>query len=97
MARNIIKYPSIEHVNLNSTRVWKGEDPETANNHRFYLEEKVDGSQLSFCVETSNDEQQIPTVEFFNKGKQIQKSNKTFYKAIAMVETLAPRLDPTFV
>ena len=63
------------------------------NNHRWYIEEKVDGSQLSFVV---SDEGQ-PT--FYNKGSTINPTNKVFVKTINMITTLASKkiFNPTYV
>lgn len=88
-----VKYPSIDNVKLNSSRSWKGDSPGEENNHRWYIEEKVDGSQLSFVV---SDEDQ-PT--FYNKGSTINPTNKVFVKTINMITTLATRkiFNPTYV
>ena len=43
MSRSKCGYPSITHLDLESKRDWSSE-----NNCQWYIEEKVDGSQLSF-------------------------------------------------
>ena len=87
-----VKYPSIDNVNLNSTRSWKGTGAEE-NNHRWYIEEKVDGSQMSFVVSAEEE----PTVTFYNKGSPINPTNKVFVKAINMITMLASKLNPAYV
>ena len=80
-----VKYPSIGDVKVNSSRSWKGDVSGEENNHRWYIEEKVDGSQLSFVVSEEL------TVTFYNKGSTINPTNKVFLKTINMITTLASK------
>jgi hypothetical protein len=90
--RNVVKYPSIEHVNITSSRDWQGTTEEEALNHEYYIEEKIDGSQLSFALAQDN-----TALQFYNKGKAIAPTNKTFYKATAMLQMLSQKCNPEFV
>lgn len=65
-------YPSINTLDVKSTRSWK-ED----NNWQYYIEEKIDGSQLSILIE--NDK-----LSFYNKNK-VAGMNNAFEKAITML------------
>jgi hypothetical protein len=71
----IIPYPAIETINLNSTRSWTDND-----NYRYYIEEKIDGSQFSMILNDNN------TLSFYNKKSLINNTNTTFMKTISMLK-----------
>lgn len=75
----IIPYPSIETINVDSKRSYKGIHDDEQENYKFYFEEKIDGSQLSILV--NNDK-----LEFYNKHKPINDTNSVFQKAIIMLK-----------
>ena len=70
----IVPYPSINTLDINSSRVWNEGD-----NYKYYIEEKIDGSQLSILI--NNDK-----LEFYNKNKIIPENNSVFTKAISMLK-----------
>jgi len=80
------QYPSIEELNLESKRTWIG------TNKHWFLQEKVDGSQLSFQT-TMNEEGHIE-INFWNKRNMVKKSNSVFYKTIAMITEIKERFNP---
>lgn len=63
------------------------------NNYRWYIEEKVDGSQMSFML--SSDEEH--TLTFYNKGSPINPTHKVFVKAINMITPLASKLNSMYI
>lgn len=65
-------YPSISHVTLGSNRSW-------VDNYQWYIEEKIDGSQLSFFVDANN------VIHFYNKSSHVSLSNSTFEKSTTML------------
>lgn len=67
----IIPYPSIDHIKLDSKKSWK-------ENYRFYIEEKIDGSQLSVMIFDNN-------LTFWNKNKQVNPANQVFQKAVTVL------------
>jgi len=66
-------FPSIAHVSKHSE--WEINE----ENHKFYIQEKVDGSQLTVVVIDG-------ILCFFNKNSQVYKSNKVFGKTINMLQ-----------
>jgi hypothetical protein len=76
-----MSYPSIKEFSDENAMVWGG------NNKGWVLQEKIDGSQLSFYV---NDEGKL---QFFNKGKEIQRKNRVFSKSVTMLENIVERFD----
>lgn len=68
----MIPFPSIETIKMNGKRPWHEGD-----NYKYYIEEKVDGSQLSLFIENDN-------INFYNKNKLVAK-NAAFEKAISML------------
>lgn len=78
------KYPSINCVNPESQREWKGP------NAFWYIQEKIDGSQMSFGFVGD-------TLSFFNKGKIIKSGNKIFNKAMMMISEIQNKLDSTLI
>ncbi len=70
----MIPFPSIETIKINSKRLWNEGD-----NYKYYIEEKIDGSQLSMFI---NDNDHI---SFYNKNKTVSENNSAFMKAITML------------
>lgn len=70
MKRKIEAYPSIVTLDVKSTRDW-------SENHQYYIEEKIDGSQLSIMINDG-------ILSFYNKNK-IAGMNNAFEKAITML------------
>jgi len=85
-----VKFPSIDNLNPKSTRVWAGEGAE-ANNHFWYVQEKLDGSQFTFVLnpEYNPEDPKSPQLLFYNKGGAINPTNKIFLKAMNMLNVLA--------
>jgi len=71
--QNIISYPSIDTLNVKSTRSWLDDE-----NYKYYIEEKIDGSQLSIVVDNEG------KLSFYNKNKRAGMNN-AFEKAITML------------
>ena len=57
----MIPFPSIETIKMNGKRPWHEGD-----NYKYYIEEKVDGSQLSLFIENGN-------ISFYNKNNWLPK------------------------
>lgn len=74
----IVAYPSIETINLDSKKIWKGTNDDDFDNHKFYFEEKVDGSQLSIRIDNGQ-------LTFYNKHKLANHSSLAFSKSITML------------
>jgi hypothetical protein len=72
---NFVPYPSIDTINSIKNRRWNDEE----NNHKFYIEEKIDGSQLTFLLNENN------SLDFYNKNTKIKDNSNVFYKAICML------------
>lgn len=79
----ITPYPSIEHfdVKSNSNRVWHSDKEDEKDNYKYYIEEKIDGSQLSILIDGSDNQ-----IKFYNKNKQIDPNNNAFSKAVMILE-----------
>lgn len=73
--KQIISYPPIQTLNLNSNRIWTEND-----NYKYYIEEKIDGSQLSIILEENN------KLCFYNKRTPISETNSTFMKSVSMLK-----------
>lgn len=71
------KYPSIDHFKLNTKRTWGGTGPE-AENHLWYFEEKIDGSQFSFYVDGEG-------LHGFCRGSTVDPRNSTFANTIDLL------------
>jgi len=71
MDYKIVPYPSIETLNVKSTKSW-------FENDKYYIEEKIDGSQLSILIDSNGN------LTFYNKNK-IARMNSAFEKAITML------------
>lgn len=76
-----VKYPSIDSLNPNSNRSWE-------ENPGWYIQEKIDGSQMSFCLNPLFsplvENKELPLM-FFNKGTSIKPENQVFVKAINLL------------
>lgn len=68
-------YPEIPTLDLSSTRSWTLND-----NYKYYIEEKVDGSQLSMMLNSEN------KLTFYNKNKLANENNAAFTNAIQMLK-----------
>ena len=66
-------YPSIVTLDVKSTRDWSDNE-----NYKYYIEEKIDGSQLSIMVNVDG------SLSFYNKNKTAGMNN-AFEKAITML------------
>lgn len=73
MDRSIEAYPSISTLDVKSTRSWLDDD-----NYKYYIEEKIDGSQLSIVIDKTGN------LLFYNKNK-IAQMNSSFEKSITML------------
>jgi hypothetical protein len=69
-----VPYPSIETVESIKNRKWDKEE----NNYKFYIEEKIDGSQLSFLLNEGK-------LVFYNKSNKIKEGTNIFDKALTML------------
>lgn len=83
------KYPSIDTLNLTSKRVWG--DAGCPTNANWYVQEKIDGSQLTVIANTDYtfiDSKSQPLL-FYNKGGLVSYTNKIFLPAMGMLSDLA--------
>jgi hypothetical protein len=71
--QNINAYPSIDTLSVKSTRNWLENE-----NYKYYIEEKIDGSQLSIVIDNDG------KLSFYNKNKRAGMNN-SFEKAITML------------
>jgi hypothetical protein len=81
-------YPSISSVDA-KTKNWESEVPE---NNDWYIQEKVDGSQLSFRLDASNGE-----IIFKCKTSVAGPKNSSFVKSMTMLKTLKELLNPKYI
>ncbi len=57
----------------------------------YYIQEKIDGSQLTFTIEDSGE------LVFACRGKPINKDVKQFHKAVHMIEYMKNKFNPNYV
>ena len=67
-------FPSMSVVTAKCAKLLK-----TAQNYQWFIQEKIDGSQLSFLIDPTN------TIQFFNKQKNLSLTNKTFERSFTML------------
>lgn len=95
-----VKFPSIDNLNPKSTRTWGGSGDENEN-HLWYVQEKLDGSQISFVTNLKYDasDPKSERLLFYNKGGAISPTNKIFLRTMNMLTVLASRVafDPQYV
>lgn len=88
-------HPSIGHLSTKKPAgCWFSVAPDGSTNHRWFIEEKVDGSQLSF-QKRSEDGQ----VEFRNKEKTIPPGahdRPCYANAITAISRIAAELNPAY-
>ncbi|WBR14513.1 adenylation DNA ligase-like domain-containing protein [Pandoravirus kuranda] len=86
-------HPSIPHLNTQkASPQWAQTDPDGVANYRWFIEEKIDGSQLSF-------QRQGDAVEFRNRSKVIASEalgNWCYANAVRAITRLADRLNPAY-
>lgn len=82
----MIGYPSIPALNPNSGKDWLYND-----NYKWYIEEKLDGSQLSFML---NDDGEL---NFYCRNRPAGKNNSVFSKSIDMLQLLKPKMKPNIM
>lgn len=76
---NFISYPSIKTLNANSERIWHRKKSEKEiNNFKYYIEEKIDGSQMSLYIDDGK-------INFYNKKHKIDNGSNYFAKAISIL------------
>lgn len=85
--------PSIAHLNTQkASPQWAQTDPDGISNYRWFIEEKVDGSQLSF-------QRRGDAVEFRNRSKVIPVEaldNWCYANAARAIARLVDRLNPAY-
>lgn len=77
MSDKIKGYPSINHLELNTEFNWSLKNP------NWYIEEKIDGSQLTMIYNKEEDK-----IVFYNKKRLLNINSKFFEKSISMLSTL---------
>ncbi|AVK77275.1 hypothetical protein pmac_cds_587 [Pandoravirus macleodensis] len=86
-------HPSIAHLNTQkASPQWAQTDPDGVGNYRWFIEEKIDGSQLSF-------QRQGDAVEFRNRSKVIPVEaldNWCYANAARAIARLADRLNAAY-
>ena len=75
----IVPYPSIISIDTDSKRSWYSDKENEKNNYKFYIEEKIDGSQMSIFTQESGE------IHFYNKNKPIDPESPVFRKAYMML------------
>ena len=75
----MIPFPSIDTLKQSSLKTWNSTSELETNNYKYYIEEKIDGSQLSILVDNNTN------LTFYNKYKQVYDTNEAFRKAITML------------
>ena len=92
----MIGYPSIPTINTSVDKKTgsfsSGRDWTYNENYKWYIEEKLDGSQLSFTLNNKGDE-----IEFYCRNKRVDKNNSTFSKATTMLQVLKSKLNPNLI
>ena len=82
----IVPYPSIETLKLKTSKEWINTSSGvtttgSVNNYKYYIEEKIDGSQMSFLSREGR-------IDFYNKRNRIDRidrNNGVFCKAMMML------------
>lgn len=64
---------------------------EMGTDSTYYIQEKIDGSQLSFTIQDDG------SLLFACRGKPIKKDVKQFQKAVHMIEYMSDRFNPNYV
>nr|UDO47421.1 hypothetical protein [Pandoravirus massiliensis] len=86
-------HPSIAHLNTRkASPQWGQTDPDGVRNYRWFIEEKIDGSQLSF-------QRRGDTVEFRNRSKVVPAEalgNWCYANAARAIARVAARLNPAY-
>lgn len=86
-------HPSIPHLNTQkASPQWAQTDPDGVGNYRWFIEEKIDGTQLSF-------QRRGDAVEFRNRSKVIPNEalgNWCYDNAVRSIKRLADRLNPAY-
>lgn len=77
-------YPKISVLDLDSKRQWN------EVNKDWYIQEKVDGSQLSVSINKDG------SLTFWNKNKAISDQAKVFAKACSMIKAIQDKLNPEY-
>lgn len=88
-----MQYPSIDHMKQGLVDGFQSDQPEASENHRWYLEEKIDGSQLSMRLSRDIDHELV----FTCRNKKVNPGSEPFRKACEMLLTLKNRLYENFV
>ncbi|AGO85557.1 hypothetical protein psal_cds_1235 [Pandoravirus salinus] len=87
-------HPSIAHLSTKkASPQWAQADPDGIRNYRWFVEEKIDGSQLSF-------QRQGDAVEFRNRSKvvsvDVALDRPCYANAARAITRLAAQLDPAY-
>ncbi|SIP85939.1 RNA ligase [Pacmanvirus A23] len=89
-----MEYPSIESFTYgaNFSAAFKDESENASRNHLWYIQEKIDGSNMRFRIDPETNE-----LVFFCRRRQIDTANEIFSKTCKMINILKNRISPTYV
>lgn len=87
-------YPSITALKEKNKRSWFSKKIGEENNHKWYIEEKIDGSQLSVFLDENEHK-----LKFYNKNTEVCPTNYAFSKAISMLSQnkIINSLNPDYI
>src|SRR5579872_1324786 len=77
--KSITPYPSITPIDPEHRRIWSCTGENEKDNYRYYIEEKIDGSQMSILVTSDG------RIQFYNKNKLIDLESSVFRKDCMML------------
>lgn len=96
-----MNYPSIEAFGFGSGfgAAFADQAPEAANNHLWYIQEKIDGSNLTFRFRRESDEtlKQPEELVFSCRHHDVKPDAEMFAKTCERIELLKPLLNSRYV
>lgn len=84
------RYPKIVHLDTDDISNNKWLFAQDKINYKFYIQEKVDGSQLSFFKENND-------ILYYNKETKVDKTKKDFNASTTMLITLIDILNENYI
>jgi hypothetical protein len=83
------RYPSIDHINITKDK-WAEKLSYGENNYKYYIEEKMDGSQLTVMLNKKE-------LVFYNKGSKVNTDATVFNAPCTMLELIKNELNPNYI
>jgi len=84
------RYPKISHFDSDDINNNKWLFERNNENYKFYIQEKVDGSQLSFLIKDND-------IEFFNKENKVDKTKNDFNASTNILTNFKDKLNTNYI